>query len=95
MHKLMETIRTLQQTVATSKADHKRVLDEVRAEQALRQDQFKFELDASRTDNEELCRDLQCMGERALGEHNPPIPVRDRPMPFSQAIMNVVYPPIS
>ena len=42
--------------------------------------------------NEELRRDLQRMGEQASGEHNPPIPVRARPMPFSKAIMNVMIP---
>jgi len=99
MQQLMETIRALQQTVATTKVDQEKVLVEVRAEQALRQDQFQVELDAShasneelREANEELRRDLQCMGECTTGEQSPPIPVRARPMPFSQAIMNVVIP---
>jgi len=42
--------------------------------------------------NEEQHRELQCMGERATGEQTLPFPVRTRPMPFSQAIMNVVIP---
>jgi len=71
----METVHTLQQIVAASKADQERVLVEVRAEQALRQDQFTDELDASRTSNEELHRtndqlrrDLQRLEERTIGE---------------------------
>jgi len=86
----METLHTLQQIVVTSKVDQERVLVEVRAEQALKQDQFRVELDASQTSNEELhkaneelWRDLQRLGERALGEQSPPIPVRACPMPFS------------
>jgi len=43
----METVNTLQQEVATSKADQERVLAEVQAEQAHRQDQFRVDLDAS------------------------------------------------
>ena len=82
-----------------SKADQERVFAEVRAEQALRQDQFRVELDASRTSNEELRRvneelqrDLQRLGERAAGEQSPPIPIRAHLMPFSQVIINVVIP---
>ena len=72
---------------------------EVRVEQAHRQDQFRVELDVSRASNEELRRtneelrrDLQHLGERVARERSSPIPVRARPMPFSQAIMNVVIP---
>jgi len=85
--------------VAASKADLERVLAEVRAEQAYKQDQFMVELDTSRESNQELRRangelrrDLQRSGEHAAGEQSPPISVRARPMPFSQAIMNVVIP---
>lgn len=85
--------------MTTSKADQERVLAEVRVEQELRQDQFRVELDALRTSNEELCRvneelrrDLQRLGEHVAGEQSPPIPVKARPMPFSQAIMNVMIP---
>jgi len=99
MQQLMETIHALQQTVATSKTDQERVLVEVRAKQALRQDQFKVELDASRTDNEELRqaneelhKDLQQMVERTTGEQSPPISIKACSMPFSQAIMNSVIP---
>jgi len=99
MQQLMETIRALLQTVVVSKADQNRILAEVRAEQAASQDRFHVDLDASRTNNEELRRaneelrkDLQHVGERVAGEQTPPIPVRARPMPFSQAIMNVMIP---
>jgi len=99
LQQLMETVHTLQETMTTSKADQERILVEVRAEQALRQDQFRVELDASRTSNEELRRaneelrrDLQRLGEHSAGEQSPPIPVRARPMSFSHAIINVVIP---
>jgi len=52
----METLNTLQQAVATSKADQEKVLVEVRTEQAHIQDQFRVELDASRANNEQLRR---------------------------------------
>jgi len=42
--------------------------------------------------NEELRRELQRMGDRTADEQSLPIPVRARPMPFSQAIMNAVIP---
>ena len=45
-----------------------------------------------RKTNEELRRDLQRMGERTIDERTPPIPVRARPMPFSQTIMDTVIP---
>jgi len=71
----------------------------LQAEQTANQNRFQVDLDASRTDNEELRRDneklrreLQCVGERAAGEQSPPIPVKARPIPFSQTIMNVVIP---
>ena len=99
MQQLMETICALQETVATTKTDQDRIMVEVRAEQAASQDQFQVNLDASRTDNEdlrkaneELRRDLQRMRERATRERTPPIPVRTRPMPFSQAIISTVIP---
>ena len=69
MKQLMETIHALQQTVATSKTDQDRILAQVQAEQTFSQNWFKIDLDASRTDNEELhraneelCRKLQRMG---------------------------------
>jgi len=42
--------------------------------------------------NEELYRELQRVGERTTDKQSSPIPVRARPIPFSQAIMNVVIP---
>jgi len=99
LQQLMETVNTLQQAVATSKADQERVLAEVWPEQAHKQDQFRVELDASRARNEELHRaneelrrDLQRLGERATWEQCPPILVKARPMSFSQAIINFVIP---
>jgi len=95
----METIRTLQQTVAASKVDHDRIMAEVQAEQTASQNRFQVDLDTSRTDNEELRkvneelgRELQRIGEHATGEKTPTFPVRARPMHFSQAIMNAVIP---
>ena len=70
---------------------------EVRAEQVLRQDQFRAELDVPRASNEELRkaneelrRDLQRLGERSMGERSPTTQERACLMPFSQAIMDVV-----
>jgi len=40
--------------------------------------------------NEELRRGLQHVGERAMDECAPPVPLRAHLMPFSRAIMNVV-----
>jgi len=45
-----------------------------------------------RRTNEELRRDLQRMGERTNDERTSPIPVKARPMPFSQEIMDTVIP---
>jgi len=47
LQQLMETVNTLQETVAVSRADLERLMAEVRPEQVLRQDQFRAELDAS------------------------------------------------
>jgi len=70
------------------------ILDTMRALQA--------EVAASRADNvelrranEELRRDLQQVGEHATDERAPPVPLRARPMPFSQAIMNTALPTMS
>jgi len=92
IQQLMETIHALQQTVATSKTDQDRILAEVRVEQAASQNRYQNDLAASHATSEELRRDLQCMGERTTGERNPPVPVRARPMPFSQAIMDTMIP---
>jgi len=95
MQQLMETIRAFQQTVAMFQADQDRILAEVQTEQTASQNRFQVDFDASQTDNKELRmanEELQRMGERTTGEQSPPIPVRARPMPFSQAIMNVVIP---
>ena len=75
VQQLMETMRALQGAVAAS----------------------RVEIVASQADNEELCRtneemrrELQQAGERAVDERAPPIPLRARPMPFSQAIMDTM-----
>jgi len=92
MQQLMETIRALQQVVAASKADQHRILAEVQAEEAASKDRYQNSLAASHANNEELRGDLQRMGEHATDERTPPIPVRARPMPFLQAIMDTVMP---
>jgi len=56
IQQLMETIYTLQQTVAASKTDQDRILAEVQAEQTASQNRFQVDLDVSRTSNEELHR---------------------------------------
>jgi len=77
---LLETMRALQEAVAAS----------------------RVEIAASRADNEELhitneelYRDLQQAGERTVDERAPPVPLRARPMPFSQAIMDTALPTTS
>jgi len=99
LQQLMETVPTIQEAVATSKADQVRLMVEVQAEQVLRQDQFILELDASRASNEELRkasedlhRDLQWLGECCMGERCPMTEERARPMAFSQKIMDAVVP---
>ena len=99
MQQLIETIRALQQVVAASKADQDKILAEVQAEQTASQNRFQDDLAVSQANNEELSRvneelrrDLQRMGEHTTDEQTPPIPVRARPMPFSQAIMDTVIP---
>jgi len=64
----METICALQQIVAASKANQDRILAKVRAEQAASQNRYQNDLAASHAANEDLRRDLQCMGERTIGE---------------------------
>jgi len=80
MQQLMETMRTLQETVTTSRG-------EIAASQA--------DNEELRRTNEELRRDLQQAGERAVDERAPPIPLKARPIPFSQAIMDTVLPVMS
>lgn len=56
------------------------------------QNRYQNDLAASHAAKEELRRDLQSMGERTTGERILPVPVRARPMSFSQAIMDTVIP---
>jgi len=60
----MDTIRALQQAVAASKVDQDKILAEVQAEQEVSHNRYQNDLVASHVNNEELRRDLQCMGER-------------------------------
>jgi len=62
----------------------------------------RVEIAASRADNEELrrandelCRDLQQVGECKVDECAPPVPPKARPMPFSQTIMDIALPTTS
>jgi len=80
MQQVMETMHALQEAVATSRV-------EIVTSQANNEELCKT--------NEELRRDLQQAGERGVDERAPPIPLRARPMPFSQAIMDTVLPTTS
>jgi len=82
MKQLMETIHALQEVVAASRVD---------------QDHFQVDLATSqandeelRKTNEELCSNLQNIGERTMDERAPPLPVKAPPMSFSQVIMDTM-----
>jgi len=55
----------------------------------------RVEISRSRADNEELRRDLQQVGERTVDERAPPVPLKARPMSFSQTIMDTMLPTMS
>jgi len=76
----METMRVLQEAVATSRV-------EIAASQA--------DNEELRKTNKKLRRDLQQAGEHVVDERAPPIPLRARPMSFSQAIMDTALPTTS
>jgi len=81
----METMRALQETVEASRADQERIQIDLAASQARNEE--------LRRTNEELRRTLQNQaGERMVEDEVPATPPRDFPMPFSQAIMDVVIP---
>jgi len=84
MQQLMETIRALPQVVAVSKVDQDRFQVDLAASQASNEELHKT--------NEEMRRNLQNVGECTVDELAPPMPVRARPMPFSQVIMDTVIP---
>jgi len=93
----METVSALQETVAASRGNQDRLMAEVQAEQVLRKDQFRAELDVSRASNgelrkanEELRRDLQRLGKRSMGDEARQLKKGLAFMPFSQAIMDAV-----
>ena len=77
MQQLMETMRALQEAVATSRV-------EIVASQA--------DNEELRRTNKELRRDFQQAEECAVDERAPLIPLSARPMPFSQAIIDRALP---
>jgi len=87
MQQIMETIRALQKAVAASRVDQDRFQVDLATTQAYNED--------LRRTNEELRRNLQNVEERTVDERAPPLPVRARPMPFSQVIMDTVIPATS
>jgi len=80
MQQLMETMHALQEAVVASRV-------EITASQAKNE--------KLRRTNEKLCRDSQQAGECTVDERAPPIPLRARPMLFSQAIMDTTLPTTS
>ena len=84
MQQIMETMHTLQETVAASRMDLERIQFELAVSQAKNED--------LRRTNEELRRNLHNAGERVVDERAPPMPLKAFPISFSQAIMDVVIP---
>jgi len=85
LQQIMETMQGLQEAVAVSRADQERIQIDLAASQARNKELCRT--------NEELRRDLRNqVGEREVEEQEPATPPRDFPMPFSQAIMDVVIP---
>ena len=85
LQQIMETMQALQETVAASRADQERIQIDLAASLA-RNEKLQ------RT-NEELRRGLRNqVGEHKGEDQEPATPPRDFPMPFSQAIMDVVIP---
>jgi len=85
MQQILGTMRALQKTVATSRMDQERIQVDLDASQARNEELRKT--------NEELRRNLQQQaGECVVDEQAPPTQPRAFPMPFSQAIMDVVIP---
>jgi len=85
MQQIMETMRALQETVATSRLDQERIQVDLAVSQARNEE--------LRRTNEELRKNLQNeAGEREVEEQEPATPPRAFPMPFSQPIMDIVIP---
>ena len=85
LQQIMETMQTLRETVAASRADQERILIYLAASLARNEE-------LQRT-NEELRRGLQNQaGEHEVEDQEPATPPRDFPMPFSHAIMDAVIP---
>jgi len=79
----METMQALQETVAESRADQERIQIDLVASLARNEE--------LQTTNEELRRGLRNQaGEREVEDQKPATQPRDFPMPFSQAIMDIV-----
>ena len=85
MQQIMETMRALQEMVATSRIDQELIQVDLAASQARNEELCRT--------NEELRRNLQQQaGEREVEEQVPTTPPRAFPMPFSQPIMDAVIP---
>jgi len=85
LQQIMETMQALQETVVASGADQERIQIDLAASLARNEELQKT--------NVELCRGLQNQaGKREVEDQEPTTPPRDFPMPFSQAIMDVVIP---
>jgi len=86
--------------MAKAKAKQEKLIAEARAEQVLRQDQLMAEIDVSRANseelhkaNEELRKSLQQLDQPSKRERGLNAPLRARPKPFSQTIMDALMPP--
>jgi len=82
-----------------AKAEQKRLMTDARVGQILMQDQLMTEIDASRANNEELCKtnkdlrkSLQQYGQRFARERRLNALQRGRSKQFSQAIMDEPVP---
>ena len=85
MTQVMDMVRTLQENVAASRSEQKRMHEALVASQVRNQELNRV--------NEELRKALQGQGERATGGRPaPPSPPRSFPMSFSQEIMDMVVP---
>jgi len=85
LQQIMETMQALQETVVASKANQERIQINLAASLVRNEDLQRA--------NEELRRDLRNQaGEREVEDQEHTTPPRDFPMPFLQAIMDVVLP---
>ena len=82
LQQVMETIQTLQEEVAASRANQERIHADLATSRATNEE--------LRRSNEELHRDLQNQSEEE--DQEPTTLPREFPMPFSQEIMDAVLP---